>query len=262
MLIDSHAHLTTRQYKNDRDEVIARCFDEGLVRFVEIGAVSEFEGNDAALTLAEKYDEVYCTLGVHPHDAKVFNEAEWKLLCETAASHPKVVGIGETGLDYFYNHSTPMEQKAVFRRHIQLAKELGKPLVIHDRDAHDDVMTILEEENAFDGPGEFHCFSGDVELARKVVEKGWYLALGGVVTFSKATELHEVAREIPLEHIMLETDSPFLTPVPRRGKRNEPWYVKFVAQRIAELKNVPVERVIEITGKNAVTLFGLGLNNA
>lgn len=259
MLIDSHAHLTTRAYDADRSAVLERCKEQGLVRLVEIGAVQSFEGNRAAQQLAEAHDMIYFTLGLHPHDAKDFTEEQFRALMEIAASHPKAVGIGETGLDYYYNHSPRDRQREVFARHIQAARELKKPLVIHDRDAHAEVMEILEAEGGFDVPGEFHCFSGDWELARRVVERGWYVALGGVVTFKTAHDLHDVARRIPLEYLLLETDSPFLTPVPYRGKRNEPWYVRHIAKRIAELRSIPLERVIEASGANAVTLFGLGL---
>lgn len=259
MLIDSHAHLTTSKYDEDRDAVIARSKDNGLVRMVEIGGVKDFEGNEAARLLAESEDIIYFTVGLHPHDASKFNEDDWRRLEDLSAEHPKVVGIGETGLDYFYNHSTPEEQKASFRRHIALAKERRLPLVIHDREAHDEVMEILESERAFETEGVFHCFSGDWDLARRVIDSGWMIAIGGVVTFPKAVELHEVARRIPLDALLLETDSPFLTPVPKRGRRNEPWYTRYVAGRIAELKGIELEEVIAATGRNAVRLFGLGL---
>ncbi len=261
MLIDSHAHLCTRNYDKDRDEVLSRCRENGLLRYVEIGAVSGFEGNEQARQLAEAQEMIYFTVGLHPHDAKLLNPTDWSAL-ETLATHPKAVGIGETGLDYFYDHSTPEQQRKAFVQSIGLARELNKPIVIHDREAHDEVMEILKAERAFEIPGEFHCFSGDWNLAERVIDMGWMVALGGVVTFRNATELHEVARRIPLDSLLLETDSPFLTPVPYRGKRNEPWMVKLVAERIAELKEISANDVIEATGRNAVTLFGLGLSDS
>lgn len=259
MLIDSHAHITTARYNEDRAEVIERCKQNGIVRIIEVGAVSGFEGNYGAQKLAELEEIVYFTVGVHPHDAKEMNESDWSDIVELARLHDKVVGIGETGLDFYYNHSNPEDQEEAFIRHIELAGEVKMPLVIHDRDAHEDVMRILKGHKAFDLTGEFHCFSGDWELAKRIIDNGWYIGLGGVVTFPKAQELHEVARKTPLEKILLETDSPFLTPVPYRGKRNEPWYTKFVAERIAELKGISKEAVIEQTGRNAIDLFGLGL---
>lgn len=259
MLIDSHAHITTSRYDEDRSEMIQRCKDNGIERIIEVGAVSGFEGNYGAQQLAEQQEIVYFTVGVHPHDAKDMNDAEWAKLVELAKTHDKVVGIGETGLDFFYNHSTPEEQEESFIRHIKLAQQVNKPLVIHDRDSHEDVMRILTDNGGFNIPGEFHCFSGDWDLAKRVIDKGYYIALGGVVTFPKAVELHEVAKNVPLEKLLLETDSPFLTPVPKRGKRNEPWYTSYIAARIADLKGITAEEVIEVTGQNAINLFGLGL---
>jgi TatD DNase family protein len=259
VLIDSHAHLTTRAYADDRDEVLARCAQNGLVRMVEIGAVQSFDGNIGARLLADRNEMVYFTLGLHPHDAKDFDETRFAELCEIARTHDKAVGIGETGLDYFYDHSPHDVQREVFARHISAARDLNMPLVIHDRDAHVETMEILKAEGGLEGPGEFHCFSGDWELAKQVIDAGWFVALGGVVTFKAATDLHEVARRLPLEFLLLETDSPFLTPIPHRGKRNEPWYVKLVAERIGDLRGIRAEEVIEASGKNAVRLFGLGL---
>ncbi|RJO66865.1 MAG: TatD family deoxyribonuclease [Myxococcales bacterium] len=257
MLIDTHAHLSTPHYDKDRQEVLARGFEKGLAGYVEIGAVFGFAGNEKARELAESDARVAFTVGLHPHDARLMNDAEWARLEELALRHPKAVGIGETGLDYFYDHSPPEMQRAALVRHIDLARRAKKPLVIHDRDAHEDVFGILEAEGAFDGPGEFHCFSGDWAFARRVIDKGWMIALGGIVTFPKADELHYIARRAPLESLLIETDSPYLTPVPHRGKRNEPWMVRLVAERIAELRFMDVEALIAATGDNARRFFGL-----
>ena len=259
MLIDSHAHLSMPAYDGDRDDVLVRCRAEGVARIVEIGSAEGFASSRKARLLAESCDFVYFTLGLHPHDARLFDETEWAKLAEVAAAHPKAVGIGETGFDFHYHNSSPREQSYALVRSIGLARELKLPLVIHDREAHREVFEVLEGERAFETRGVFHCFSGDWELARRVIDRGWMIAVGGVVTFPKAEGLHEVARRVPLDYLLLETDSPFLTPVPRRGRRNEPWMTRHVAARIAELKGVDPADVIEATGKNAVSLFGLGL---
>ena len=257
MLIDSHAHLSAQQFDIDREEVIRRCREHGLFRIVEIGAVKGFGGNKTAERLADENDFIHFTIGLHPHDAKDFNETDWEILRQTGLKHPKVVGVGETGLDFFYNHSSPVEQREVFARHIVLARELRKPLVIHDRDAHKPVLDILDAEGGFQGPGVFHCFSGDWDMARRIIEKGWYIAINGIVTFGSAAETREVARQVPLESLLIETDCPYLAPVPHRGKRNEPWMVRQVAEKIADLRGEEVEKLIEETGKNALRLFHL-----
>ncbi len=259
MLIDSHAHLASRQYADDRDEVLARCRENGVERIVEIGAFRGFEGNEDSLALAESEDMVYLVTGLHPHDARLMNDPDWERIRQIAA-HPKTVGIGETGFDFYYDHSSPEEQERAFVRHIGLARETGLPLVIHDRDAHRETLAVLDREKAFDGPGVFHCFSGDWTFAREVIARGWYLALGGVVTFKNAQEIHDVARHVPLAKLLLETDAPYLAPVPKRGKRNEPWFARFSAERIAELRDADPAEILEATARNAVKLFGLGLN--
>ncbi len=257
MLIDTHSHLSDRRFDNDRSEVLARCRAEGVAFIIEIGAAFGFEGNETARGIAENNEAVAFTVGLHPHDASRMNDDQWARLEHLAATHPKVVGVGETGLDFYYNHSTPEEQKAALARHVELARKNGLPLIIHDRDAHEQVFDVLEAENAFDGPGVFHCFSGDWAFAKRVLDRGWMLALGGVVTFPKALETHEVARKAPLRHLLLETDCPYLTPVPHRGKRNEPWMTRFVAERIASLREIPVKEVLLATGENALRSFDL-----
>ena len=258
MLIDSHAHLSDGRFDADRADVIARCKQEGIARIVEIGAGYGLDGALKSREIAESEEIIYFAAGLHPHDAKLLTDELWGTL-ESLCTHPKAVGIGETGLDYYYKHSTPEQQQAVLRRCVDLARRRRLPLVIHDRDAHEETFRILEEERAFEREGEFHCFSGDWSFARRVLDKGWMIALGGVVTFPRAQDLHEVARRVPLDQLLLETDSPYLTPVPHRGKRNEPWMTCFVARKVAELQGVSIEKVIEVTGANAIRLFGLGL---
>lgn len=256
MLFDTHAHLTSSEYDHDRAEVLLRSRAEGLAGYVEIGSGYGFASAAAAVRLAEAEPDVWCAVGLHPHDAGQFEPAAWEALAELAR-HPKVVGIGECGFDFYYHHSTVPEQETAFVASIRLARELGKPLIIHERDAHEETFALLERERAFDGPGEIHCFSGDWAFAQRVLERGWYLALGGMVTFPKALDAHEVAARMPLDRLLLETDSPYLTPVPHRGKRNEPWMTRFVAERIALLRGTSSEEVIRVTGENACRLFGV-----
>ncbi len=259
MLIDSHTHLSDRQFNGDREEVIARCRAEGMRAIVEIGALSKESGNEPAIRLAENNDFIFATVGVHPHDADICTDATFERVLNWAISSEKVVAIGETGLDYHYNFSTPDNQRYAYRRFIDIARALKKPLVIHDREAHEESLQILLEEKGHEVGGVYHCFSGDWKFARKVLDAGFYLAFGGVVTFRNAADLHEVARRAPLDRMVLETDAPYLAPIPHRGKRNEPWMTKFTAARIAELRGVAVEKIIQATGENSVKLYNLPL---
>lgn len=258
MFIDSHAHI---DYSSEADtgvnEVVERALSSGVENIVHIGSGEGVDSMESTPALLDRFPQVYGTVGVHPHDAKLLNETVLERL-RVLAAHPKVVAIGEMGLDFHYNHSEPKVQREAFRAQIRLAKELKKPIVIHDRESHEEILQILQEEKASEVGGVFHCFSGDVDFGRKVIAENFLVSFTGIVTFKKAEVTQEAARLLPLEKMMIETDSPFLTPVPYRGKKNEPAYVKYVAQKIAELKGLEVEDVARVTSLNARRLFGFG----
>ena len=259
MLIDSHAHLYMK-FDKDLPDVLRRCREENLKAIVVIGSGEKVRSNLDALQLAEEHDFLYATVAIHPHDASLCTQETLKQCADWTKTHSKVVAIGETGLDFHYNFSHPDDQRRAFRQFIGLARELRLPLVIHDREAHDECLKIMKEERAHEVGGIVHCFSGDVRFARQVIDEGFALGIGGVVTFKNAKELQQVATEIELEHILLETDCPFLAPIPHRGKRNEPWMIRYVAAKIAQLKDCPLEEVISITGENSNRIYKLGLD--
>lgn len=254
MFVDSHAHLSFKDYKDDLDAVIERAWNADLKFIINIGAGQGVDGNDLAIGVAEKYDKIYVAIGVHPHDAKDFSQETISFL-KNKAKHPKVVGIGEIGLDYHYKHSPPGTQKIAFVGQLELAKELGFPVAIHDREAHEDCYKIIKDVGHYKGV--MHCFSGDVPFAKKVLDLGFYISIPGIVTFDKANILKDVVKEIPLEKIFIETDCPFLAPVPYRGKRNEPAYVVETARMIAKIKDKDIDEVGRITTKNVEDLFGI-----
>jgi TatD DNase family protein len=208
------------------------------------------------VALAEQYDKVYAAVGLHPEDVKTYTPEGWDMICRLA-EHPKVVGIGETGLDYYWDTSTKDAQKVLFEQHIDLAKQLHKPLVIHDREAHGDTLDILKRTNAKEVGGILHAFSGSVEMAMEVIKLGFYIGLGGPVTFKNARKAVEVAQAIPLEYLVIETDCPYMAPVPFRGKRNEPMLVQHTATKIAELRGISVEELIEATYQNGKRIYGI-----
>lgn len=252
MLFESHAHIDDSRFDQDRDEIIQRAKDAGLSYILNPGA--DLGTSVKAVNLAEKYEMVYAAVGVHPHDVKDMDEDTIEVL-RSLCSKEKVVAIGEIGLDYYYNHSPKDAQRKWFERQIQLAQEVALPIIIHDRDAHQEIFDILKQYNAGSLGCVMHCYSGSVALAKEYVKRGIYISLAGPVTFKNAVKTHEVAKEIPLEWLLVETDSPYLTPVPHRGKRNEPAYVKFVAQTIAEAKGISLEEVSKQTTENAKRLF-------
>lgn len=252
MLFDTHAHLNAEQFAEDQTKVIRRAKENGVSRIVNIGF--NRETIPTSMALAEQYDFIYSAVGWHPQDAKDMREEDYDWLRELSR-HEKVVAIGEIGLDYYWDTSPKDVQKVVFRRQIQLAKELGLPIIIHNRDAHQDVVDILREENAAEVGGVMHCFSGSLEMARECIDMNFYISLGGPVTFKNAKKPKEVATEIPIERLLIETDCPYLTPEPYRGKRNESGYVRYVAEAIAELRGLSVEELAEQTTNNAKKLF-------
>ncbi|WP_155594086.1 TatD family hydrolase [Lysinibacillus cavernae] len=254
MYIDTHVHLNAEQYEEDLQEVIERALEAKVEKMVVIGF--DQKTIERTMQLIEQYDFVYGVIGWHPVDAIdcTQQDLEW---IEKLASHPKIVGIGETGLDYYWDKSPKDVQQALFRKQIQLAQKIGLPIIIHNRDATGDVVQILREENAASIGGVMHCFSGSVETARECIAMNFMISLGGPVTFKNARLPKEVATEIPLEHLMIETDAPYLAPHPHRGKRNEPAFVPLVAEEIARLKGLTIEEIAKVTTANAKIFFGI-----
>ena len=253
VLIDSHCHLDFPDFGPEVEDVVARAHAAGVGLMVTISTkVSEFERVRA---VAERFPHVFCTVGIHPHEAASEPETDTATLIEMAR-HPKVVGIGETGLDYYYEHSPRAAQQRSFRAHIAAARETGLPLVVHTRDADDDMAEILVEETgkrAF--PGLLHCFSSGPQLAEKAIELGLYISLSGILTFKTADELRATAAKVPMERLLVETDAPYLAPVPKRGKRNEPAFVVHTAAKLAEVKGVTAAELAEATTANFLRLF-------
>ncbi|MCD8390533.1 MAG: TatD family hydrolase [Firmicutes bacterium] len=251
MLFDSHAHYTDKQFDADRDELLAKMRENNIGKIMN--SCSNLEEIPDILKLCEKYDFIYASAGVHPHDVEGMTEADIGRLAEYA-KHPKVKAIGEIGLDYYYDNSPRDEQKKWFARQIELARELDMPIVIHDRDAHGDCMDILRSfhDNI---KGEFHCFSGSVEMAREALNMGMYIAFGGSLTFKNSVKPKEAAKYVPLDRVLLETDCPYLAPVPMRGERNSSRYLHYTAEMLARIKDVPVDAVENASYENAVNLF-------
>ena len=254
VLIDTHCHLDMSAYQADYDALLDRAMEAGVTRIITVGI--DLDSSRRAIGLAEKSEGIYATVGVHPHNVAELNEGVYKEL-QGLCSHPKVVAYGEIGLDYVKNYAPVPLQKEHFARQVALASELRLPLVVHDREAHDDIMEMLESAGPFPAGGVMHCFSGDVIFARRVLALGFHISIPGVVTFAKAEMLQEAVREIPLSSLVLETDGPFLAPAPYRGKRNEPRLLLFTAQKVAELKGVSLDEVARQTSKNAERLFNL-----
>ena len=250
-LIDSHAHVHFPHFDADRDAVIERARQAGLVAIVDIG--TDLASSRAALALAEQQDFIYATVGVHPHDAKTVDQ---KVLDElrSLARHPKVVAIGEIGLDYYRDLSPRPIQRRAFADQLALATELELPVVIHSRDAHDDVLATLRD---WDGVGVMHTYAAGPERLDDVLAMGFYIGLSGPVTFSNARRLREVAEMVPLDRLLVETDCPYLTPEPHRGKRNEPAYVRYVVEAVARARGVSTENTANATTENTRRLFGL-----
>lgn len=258
MFIDSHAHLDFSSYPPEEiPQLVDRATQVGVENIIHIGSGEGIKSMEGAAAVVDRFPQVYAAIGVHPHDAKLVDDAVIARAREIA-QHPKVVAIGEIGLDFHYNHSDRDEQFEALRRFIRLAKELKKPLVIHDRDSHQELLQVLKEESAGEVGGVFHCFSGDYAFGSQVLDENFLVSFTGIVTFKKAELTQEAARRLPLEKMLIETDSPYLTPIPFRGQRNEPAYVAHVAQKIAELKHLSVEDVGRVTSLNARRLFKFG----
>jgi TatD DNase family protein len=256
MYIDTHVHLNAEQYNEDLEEVINRALDAGVKQMVVVGF--DRKTIEKAIALAEQYEFIFAVVGWHPVDAIDCTEEDLNWI-ESLAKHEKVVAIGETGLDYYWDKSPKEVQQEIFRKQIQLAQRVNLPIVIHNRDATEDVIRILQEEHAERTGGVMHCFGGSVETAKVCIEMNFMISLGGPVTFKNAKKPKEVAAEIPLEWLMIETDAPYLSPHPHRGKRNEPSLVPLVAEEIARLKDVPVEEIARVTSENAKRFFRLSV---
>ncbi|MBT0653888.1 TatD family hydrolase [Geomobilimonas luticola] len=255
-LIDSHAHIYGKEFHADFAEMLQRAADAGVSHIITVGA--DLESSRQACDLATSYEQIHCAVGIHPHDADRVTDKCYEVVRELATQHPKVVAIGEIGLDFYRDRSPRDVQETVFRRFIRLARELSLPVIVHDRDAHDRVMAILREEKAEEVGGVLHCFSGDLAMARECVEMGFYISIPGTVTYPGNEALREVVRGIKIEHLLVETDCPYLTPVPHRGKRNEPAHVRLTAEKVAEVKGLSLEDVGRITSLNTHRLFGIG----
>jgi len=265
ILIDSHCHLDLPHFDDDRDEVMARAGADGVDTIVTIGI--DIPSSRAAIALAERYPQVYATVGVHPNDCENFGPQTLVELSQMA-EHPKVVAIGEIGLDYYWDTTPPDRQKEVFQQQLDLAAALGLPVVIHDREAHDDIRAQLRvwvQDGSLPGSplskrlfaGVLHSFSGDLDMAEEAYDWGFILGLAGPVTFKNSRQLHELVPFLRPDRMMIETDAPYLTPHPYRGKRNEPARVRLVAEKLAELWQMPLDQVAEMTTATAQAFYGL-----
>ena len=255
VLVDTHAHLIDKAFEPDRQGVVERAIEEGVHYIISMGTC--LESSRRTVDLAASYAGVYAAVGVHPSDVNGVNERTIKDIARLTAE-PKVVAVGEIGLDYYREGAPRKSQRRWFREQIRLAVDVGKPIIVHCRDSADDIYEILEEEKAWRAGGVIHCFTGDDEQARKFLGIDFHLGAGGAITFSRSEELREVFERVPVERVLLETDSPYLAPPPHRGKRNEPAYVARVAETLAELHGMTTEEVTRLTTENVRRLFGVG----
>jgi TatD DNase family protein len=255
VLIDAHCHLSELD-DVQLDGVLTRARENGVDLLMAIGAGYGVDDNGKTFDIAQTHANVYCSLGIHPHDAKLMTDENFASL-KTWMTNDKVRAVGEIGLDYHYMNSTRDEQIKTLRRFVGLAHEIKKPVMIHDRDCGTECVDILREEKADVCGGMVHCFSGSAELALRYLDLGFYVSFSGMITFKKAHELREVVKQVPLDRILVETDAPFLTPEPHRGKTNESAYVKHVAERMAQIRGLSFEEICDITTKNAKRFFGI-----
>ncbi len=253
MLIDTHAHLEMRAFDEDRDAVVRRAGEAGIDVIVTVG--TNLQDCRKAITIAGRYDSVYAAIGIHPHDVKGIDGETYHLI-RRLAGQPKVVAYGEIGLDFFRNRSPRNDQIRCFGEQLELAAELGMPVIIHDREAHRETLEMLAGWKGKKG-GIIHCFSGDAVMAGKCLESGFYISIPGPVTYPKSEKLLDVVRQVPLDRLLVETDAPYLSPHPCRGQRNEPAYVVYTAKKVAETKGLPLEEVAEATSRNARAVFGI-----
>ena len=254
MLIDSHAHVDGPEFDADRDEALARARAAGVQRIVVIGAVGDPASAERAVALAERDPEIWATVATHPHDVAQMTPAWWQIH-DRLARHPRVVAVGETGLDYYYDHSPREVQREAFARFIELARAVKKPVVCHIRDAHDDARAILAAGGVTDCV--IHCFTGTPDDARAYAERGYYVSFSGIVTYKTAQPLRDAVPLVPRDRLLIETDCPYLAPVPRRGKRNEPAFLPHTAEVVARCSGMTFEELAEATTRNACRVFGL-----
>ena len=255
MLIDSHAHLEMKEFDSDREEVIERARQAGVDYIITVG--TNLVLSRKALSLAHQYENIYATIGIHPHDvAKTSNKTFDDL--RVLAGDKKVIAYGEIGLDFFRNISPHEKQIEMFNRQLELAQELKLPVIIHDRDAHEQTLQMVKASGVRQGV--FHCFSGDYNMAKECIELGFYISVPGVVTFDKAKKMRDVVQHTPLDFLLLETDCPYLAPIPHRGERNEPSFIIHTAKKIAEIKGMPWEDVAQSAARNTQKLFRLGIS--
>lgn len=269
ILIDSHCHIDGEQFDTDRDDVVQRAREAGVMAMLNVGTGDPHsEDLRRAVKLAERYDNVYASVGVHPHDARLYDDAAEARLIELVNSSKKAIALGEIGLDYYYDHSPRDVQRNVFTRQVRVAKSLGLPVIIHSRDADDETVEILSREYSektckgklkSEGVGVMHCFGGTPAMAKVLMNIGFYISFAGNVTFKKADNLREAARVVPLDRLLIETDCPFLTPIPFRGKRNEPAYVAYTAAFLADFYDIPLELLAEQSTQNFFDLFDLAV---
>ena len=261
ILIDSHCHIDGEQFDADRDEVVQRAKDAGVVAMLNVGTGDPHSDDfRRAVAVAERYDNVYASVGVHPHDAKLYDDAAEAHLIDLVKSSEKVIAWGEIGLDFYYDHSPRDVQTEVFRRQIRIAKDLGLPVIIHSRDANDETVGILAAECSYDGfRGIMHCFGGTPEMAEALMKIGFLISFAGNVTFKKADNLRDAARVVPLDKLLVETDCPFLTPVPLRGKRNEPSFVVHTAKFLADFYGIDIGLLAYQTTMNFTKFFKISL---
>jgi TatD DNase family protein len=255
MLTDSHAHLDMDDYNKDLEEVLDRAVAGGVSQIIAVGI--DIPSSRKAIELAEKYDFIYSTVGFHPHEADKVDVLKIDELVKLASGTKKVVAWGEIGLDFYRNYSAVQSQVEIFELQLDKALELGLPVIIHDRDAHDEVMGIVKKRKDKNQNGVIHCFSGDYDLAMAFIDLGYYISIPGTVTYKNAIKTQDVAARMPVDRLLIETDAPFLSPLPHRGKRNEPLFVKHTAQKIADLRNMDFEELALQTTLNAKRLFGL-----
>jgi TatD DNase family protein len=253
-LIDTHAHLDFEDYDRDRDEVLRRAKMIGVEKIFNIGA--DLESSRRSVEFAEKYDDIYAVVGIHPHDADTVNKESLREIKKLALNN-KVKALGETGLDFYYDNSPREKQKEAFKKQLDLAKELNLPVVIHSRSAGEETLNVIDQVADFSANLIFHCYAYGPELIEKIIERDYYAAFGGLITFNSAEEIRKALAKMPLNRILLETDSPYLTPSPYRGKRNEPSYLKYIVKKAAEIKKVDPEELAEITSENAERIYNI-----
>lgn len=251
-LIDTHAHLDFPDILSQLDDVLARARQVGVERIVTIGASRGVESNDRALAIARQHDSIRCSVGIHPHDAQLANDDVVAHLAEYARD-PNVVGIGETGLDYFYDHAPVEKQKWSFSQFLQLSRQVNKPVIIHSRDAEEDTIALIREAGVTGGI--LHCFTGSRWMAEQLFELDFYFSFSGIVTFKNGAALLEIARDVPADRILVETDSPYLAPVPHRGKPNEPAFVRHTAEKVAQARGIALEELAAMVWENAARVF-------